>query len=124
MFCAARVCALQHTSLTPLFNPSRANIVHCRHSSIRIVTTTLYGFSRQGGNRSKRQTQRPQRRSPQAQQPHPTQQVRRNSSKTSSNNKLEKPEIIFSNNHVLVVNKPAGWKSQPGDGGGQNNDNQ
>ena len=124
MFCAARVCALQHTSLTPLFNPSRANIVHCRHSSIGSVTTTLYGFSRQGGNRSKGQSQRPQRRSPQGQQPHPTQQVRRNSSKTSSNNKLEKPEIIFSNNHVLVVNKPAGWKSQPGDGGGQNNNNQ
>jgi 23S rRNA-/tRNA-specific pseudouridylate synthase len=31
---------------------------------------------------------------------------------------LEIPEIIFSNNHLLVVNKPAGWKSQPGDGGG------
>ncbi|KAL9183531.1 hypothetical protein ACHAXT_004387 [Thalassiosira profunda] len=32
--------------------------------------------------------------------------------------KLERPEIIYSNNHLLVVNKPAGWKSQPGDGGG------
>ena len=33
---------------------------------------------------------------------------------------MEIPEVIFSNNHVLVVNKPAGWKSQPGDraGGG------
>jgi len=49
--------------------------------------------------------------------------VKRQSPKTSAN-KLEKPKVIFSNNHVLVVNKPAGWKSQPGDGGGQNNSNQ
>lgn len=27
--------------------------------------------------------------------------------------------MIFSNNHLLVVNKPAGWKSQPGDGAGK-----
>jgi len=31
---------------------------------------------------------------------------------------LERPEVIYSNNHLLVVNKPAGWKSQPGNGGG------
>jgi len=31
---------------------------------------------------------------------------------------LETPDIIYSNNHLLVVNKPAGWKSQPGNGGG------
>ena len=125
MFCAARICALQHASqLLPLFNPSRSAI-HYRHSLIRSVTT-LYGFSRQGEkNRSNNvQSQRPNRRSPSTQQPNLTQQqVRRNSSKTSTN-KLEKPEIIFSNNHVLVVNKPAGWKSQPGDGGRQNNSNQ
>ncbi len=125
MLCAARICALQ---VLPLFSPSQANR-HCRRCSIRSVTTTLHGFSRQGERRSKRgPSQRPQRRTSQAQQPRPTQQqqqqVRRNTSKTSSNNKLEKPEIIYSNNHVLVVNKPAGWKSQPGDGGGQNNNNQ
>lgn len=34
---------------------------------------------------------------------------------------LERPEVVFSNNHLLVVNKPAGWKSQPGDGGGGGN---
>ena len=33
--------------------------------------------------------------------------------------KLERPDIIYSNNHLLVVNKPCGWKSQPGDGGGE-----
>mmetsp|Transcript_497 Transcript_497/g.990 ORF Transcript_497/g.990 Transcript_497/m.990 type:complete len:401 (+) Transcript_497:257-1459(+) len=32
----------------------------------------------------------------------------------SANPRLETPEVIFSNNHLLVVNKPAGWKSQPG----------
>ena len=122
MLCAARVCALQ--VVTHLFSPSRANRYYCC-SSTRRVTTTLHGFSRQGERRSKGdQSQRPQRRTFQSQQPRPTQQVRQNSSNTSSNNKLEKPEIIFSNNHVLVVNKPAGWKSQPGDGGGQNNNNQ
>ena len=36
---------------------------------------------------------------------------------------LDKPQVIFSNNHLLVVNKPPGWKSQPGNGGGQPNDN-
>mmetsp|Transcript_27208 Transcript_27208/g.42731 ORF Transcript_27208/g.42731 Transcript_27208/m.42731 type:complete len:441 (-) Transcript_27208:55-1377(-) len=123
MMCAGRISALQ---VIPLFSPSHANR-HCRRSSIRSITTTLHGFSRQGERRSKKgQSQRPQRRTSQTQQPRPTHQVvRRNSSKTSSNHhKLEKPEIIFSNNHVLVVNKPAGWKSQPGDGGGgQNNNN-
>lgn len=121
MLCATRVCALQ---FTPLFSPSSRAHRHYCCSSIRSVTTTLHGFSRQGERRSKGgQSQRPQRRKFQAQQPRPTQQVRsrHNSSRSSSNNKLEKPEIIFSNNHVLVVNKPAGWKSQPGDGGGQNN---
>jgi len=34
--------------------------------------------------------------------------------------KLERPEVIYSNNHLCVVNKPAGWKSQPGDGGHNN----
>ncbi|KAL7447551.1 hypothetical protein ACHAWC_000006, partial [Mediolabrus comicus] len=58
-------------------------------------------------------------------QSNPTHQVRRHTSKASTSvsniRKLEKPEVIFSNNHVLVVNKPAGWKSQPGDGGGGGN---
>lgn len=36
--------------------------------------------------------------------------------------KLERPDVMFSNNHLLVVNKPAGWKSQPGDGGGSKQD--
>ncbi|KAL7535313.1 hypothetical protein ACHAWF_005129 [Thalassiosira exigua] len=35
---------------------------------------------------------------------------------TTKSTPLERPNIIFSNNHLLVVNKPAGWKSQPGDG--------
>jgi 23S rRNA-/tRNA-specific pseudouridylate synthase len=33
------------------------------------------------------------------------------------------PQIIFSNNHLLVVNKPPGWKSQPGNGVGINGSN-
>lgn len=57
------------------------------------------------------------KRRPRIERP-PTQQNRQYSTKSP---KLEKPEVIFSNNHVLVVNKPAGWKSQPGDGGGGNN---
>lgn len=32
--------------------------------------------------------------------------------------RLERPEVLYSNNHLLVVNKPAGWKSQPGNGSG------
>jgi 23S rRNA-/tRNA-specific pseudouridylate synthase len=32
--------------------------------------------------------------------------------------RLQPPEVIFSNNHLLVVNKTPGWKSQPGDGSG------
>jgi 23S rRNA-/tRNA-specific pseudouridylate synthase len=118
MFCAARVYALQHH--TPLFNPSRA--FHYRRSSMW-SSTTLYGFSRHGEKRTNTQPQRPRRKSASTQQPNSTQQVERRSSK-SSLIKLEKPEVIFSNNHVLVVNKPAGWKSQPGDGGGQMNSNQ
>jgi 23S rRNA-/tRNA-specific pseudouridylate synthase len=43
---------------------------------------------------------------------------RRYSSVANARSKLERPEIIFSNNHLLVVNKPPGWKSQPGNGGG------
>jgi 23S rRNA-/tRNA-specific pseudouridylate synthase len=43
---------------------------------------------------------------------------RRYSSVSKARPKLERPEVIFSNNHLLVVNKPPGWKSQPGNGGG------
>eukprot|EP00956_Cyclotella_meneghiniana_P026154 scaffold55881_cov77-Cyclotella_meneghiniana.AAC.4 len=40
----------------------------------------------------------------------------RDCSTTKSNQlKLHSPQIIFSNNHLLIVNKPPGWKSQPGD---------
>ena len=39
-------------------------------------------------------------------------------SKRKLSQQLERPDIIYSNNHLLVVNKPAGWKSQPGNGGG------
>lgn len=35
--------------------------------------------------------------------------------------KLQPPEIIYSNNHLLVVNKTPGWKSQPGEGPGTTN---
>lgn len=42
-------------------------------------------------------------------------------SRPSSVPKLEKPEVIFSNNHLLVVNKTPGWKSQPGEGSGNSN---
>ena len=122
MFCAIRVCSSR--VIVPLFNPSRANL----HRRIYTTSdTSLYGFSRYGSKKVKKgqSSQRTQkRRSPQAHQPinaNTQQQVRRNSSKTSNKQLLEKPEVIFSNNHVLVVNKPAGWKSQPGDGGGQNN---
>ena len=39
-------------------------------------------------------------------------------SKRKLSQQLKRPEVIYSNNHLLVVNKPAGWKSQPGNGGG------
>lgn len=45
-------------------------------------------------------------------------QSRQHSTRPKNNPRLEKPEVIYSNNHLLVVNKPAGWKSQPGNGGG------
>lgn len=65
--------------------------------------------------RLQKQTQQQQHTPPRTQQRPPIQQQRRQS---TSSPKLEPPEIIYSNNHLLVVNKPAGWKSQPGDGGG------
>lgn len=37
---------------------------------------------------------------------------------STSKASLERPEVLFSNNHLLVVNKPPGWKSQPGNGVG------
>ena len=45
----------------------------------------------------------------------PTQQPLRQ--RSDPNIQLETPQVIFSNNHLLVVNKPPGWKSQPGNGG-------
>ncbi|KAL7537640.1 hypothetical protein ACHAXR_012011, partial [Thalassiosira sp. AJA248-18] len=63
------------------------------------------------------QQQEPQRS--RIRQPPPPQN--RQYSTKSSTPKLEKPEVIFSNNHLLVMNKPPGWKSQPGNGGGKNN---
>ena len=47
-------------------------------------------------------------------QPRMKEAKRNNMSRT--NKILQKPEIIFSNNHLLVVNKFPGWKSQPGEG--------
>jgi 23S rRNA-/tRNA-specific pseudouridylate synthase len=79
-------------------------------------------FNRSDEVKSQRGAPRRSSSRTQQQQSNPTHQVRRHSSKASTSvsnsKKLEKPEVIFSNNHVLVVNKPAGWKSQPGDGGG------
>lgn len=40
---------------------------------------------------------------------------------SSTSKRLQPPEIIFSNNHLLVVNKSPGWKSQPGEGSGSSN---
>ena len=60
------------------------------------------------------QQQSPQTISQKASQP---QQPKHTMQPKSSGN-LQPPQIIFSNNHLLVVNKPPGWKSQPGDGGG------
>ena len=37
---------------------------------------------------------------------------------STSKASLERPEVLFSNNHLLVINKPPGWKSQPGNGVG------
>lgn len=45
----------------------------------------------------------------------PEQRTRDYSAAKSNQLKLPSPQIIFSNNHLLVVNKPPGWKSQPGD---------
>ena len=64
------------------------------------------------------------KRQPQSQQPQKSHHIQQQSqnrqySNRSKDPKLERPEVIFSNNHLLVVNKPAGWKSQPGNGGGQ-----
>ncbi|EJK68517.1 hypothetical protein THAOC_10296, partial [Thalassiosira oceanica] len=55
-------------------------------------------------------------RSPRDQQ---TRAQKRKSSQTLRRSaELERPEIIYSSNHVCVVNKPPGWKSQPGNGAG------
>mmetsp|Transcript_28873 Transcript_28873/g.53312 ORF Transcript_28873/g.53312 Transcript_28873/m.53312 type:complete len:427 (+) Transcript_28873:98-1378(+) len=54
----------------------------------------------------------------------PLSQQNRQYSTKSTTPKLERPEIIFSNNHLLVVNKPPGWKSQPANGGGKNHNMQ
>ena len=64
------------------------------------------------------------KRQPQSQQPQKSHHIQQQSqnrqySNRSKDPKLERPEVIFSNNHLLVVNKPAGWKSQPGNVGGQ-----
>lgn len=47
---------------------------------------------------------------------HDQQKQRKNSFLASP--RLQPPGIIFSNNHLLVVNKTPGWKSQPGEGTG------
>jgi 23S rRNA-/tRNA-specific pseudouridylate synthase len=127
MLCAARVYALQNVAPCTFFNPSQA-LNHI--SSIRRFPTLQAAgaarFVRRDGKRSTVKSERAPRQLSRTTSTH--HQVRRhttsNTSSASSNEKLEKPEIIFANNHLLVINKPAGWKSQPGDGGGGNSKNQ
>ena len=95
---------------------------------IHIKSTSLFAFARaseQGQRQERPNSQRNQQQQQQQQpprsrssQPQPPQN-RQYTTRRSAAPKLQRPDIIFSNNHLLVVNKPPGWKSQPGDGGGQ-----
>jgi 23S rRNA-/tRNA-specific pseudouridylate synthase len=71
--------------------------------------TTLHA---KAGEQRRMQQQQPNQRT----RRRPSQQAHQSTqySTKSKSPKLQRPEIIFSNNHLLICNKPAGWKSQPG----------
>lgn len=91
---------LQHCCFTCHF---KSNSVKGLKSMCHIRLASLSAVQRQGqvDNRDDRGNQR-------------IHQTRRRLTTSS----LQPPEVIFSNNHLLVVNKTPGWKSQPGEGSG------
>jgi len=98
---------------------SNLSLSSTNNATPRIHFTTLHAKSSE--QRSKLYTQRKSQQETQRSQIRSqSQQSRKYSSKLTAP-RLERPEVIFSNNHLLVMNKSAGWKSQPGNGGGKNN---
>jgi len=92
------------------------------YMSIPTQMRTIVALCAQGRRPYKSTSQQPRQSSRMSRDPSPSQQNRQYAAKRMGP-RLERPEVLFSNNHVLVVNKPAGWKSQPGDGGGKSNNN-
>lgn len=109
-------------SLLPLQTkalPTHSKIPCCFSSQSSILSTTQKRFTTLCAKPFVQSRQEPSariRRPPQQNKPHST-------NTNLKGPKLEIPEVIFSNNHLVVVNKPAGWKSQPGDGGGGGSNN-
>lgn len=79
------------STIGPVVDPNRNWFIRLKHkNSFRSMTSTSYN----GGHKQQ-------------------QQKKMMMKKKVSFSKLEDPQIIFSNNHVLVVNKPPGWHSVP-----------
>jgi len=105
------ICMSCVTSSTPVFSMRRQSILMpcCYFSSVPFIRAKSRSSVGVFGTESNGESLARQSQSI----------LQRNGSSASMiRPKIERPDIIYSNNHLLVVNKPCGWKSQPGDGGG------